>query len=72
MRGSRFIHLAFVGLLVLMAVLQATFRENWDALAQALDARQWERAQLAPPGESSPYERLRKYKISEKTRVAAN
>jgi hypothetical protein len=45
MRGSRFIHLAFVGLLVLMAVLQATFRENWDALAQALDARQWERAQ---------------------------
>jgi hypothetical protein len=67
MRGTSFGHLAFAGLLVLLALLQVTFHEKWIALAHSLNAMRWENSY---PGDPSPQDRLRQYKISEKTRAA--
>jgi hypothetical protein len=69
MRGIDLVNLVCVGLLILLAaLLQATFQENWRTLGHLIDASPWERAEPAMTTGQSPHDRLRQHKISEKAR----
>ena len=70
MRATDFANLAFVVLLILLALLQVALQEKWDALARSIDASRWEESQQATPFDYSPHGRLQHYTISEKARAA--